>query len=62
MNQNLKKYKFKIQLWFHRNRLQITWFLIGWLVTSGISALFAGQYLSALISFLFAGLNYVLSE
>lgn len=52
----------KIRYWVRRNSVQITWFVIGWLVTSGIRDLLMGNIVGAALSFGFAYLNYVLSK
>jgi len=54
--------KDKIRTWMYIHQPKITWFLIGWLTTSGIRDLFMGNYFSALISFGIAYLNYVMSS
>ena len=54
MNVNIKR-------WFARNGYKVTWFIIGMLVTNGLTDLFSGLYISALISFGFAYLNYILN-
>lgn len=45
--------------WFIENNLEITWFLIGLLVSSGIDQLARGHYGSAAFSFGIAYLNFV---
>ena len=51
----------KVRIWFMRNGYKVTWFIIGWLVTSGFNDLFAGHYISALFAFGFAYLNYIIN-
>ena len=51
----------KIRMWMYRNQAKIAWFIIGWLVTSGIRDLMMGNIVGALISFAFAFLNYVMA-
>ena len=50
-----------IRRWFMRNGYKVTWFVIGWLVTSGLRDLAMGNFVGALISFGFAYLNYILN-
>ncbi len=52
----------KIRFWLARNGVKVTWFLIGWLVTSGIRDLLMGNFVGAAFSFLFAYLNYALNS
>lgn len=49
----------KFVQWYNRNYTEITWFLIGFLVMSGVSDLGEANYTGALISFGVAGLNYL---
>lgn len=51
----------KIRYWFARNGYKITWFIIGWLVTSGLRDLAMGNFIGAAFSFGFAYLNYILN-
>jgi hypothetical protein len=53
-------YKFK--QWARRYSTEISWFIIGALVATGIRDLLMGNFLGALISFGFAYLNYALSK
>ncbi len=53
---------YKFRLWLHRYSTEITWFLIGWLVTTGIDDLVKGHYFSALVAFFFAFMNYQFSK
>ena len=48
--------------WCLTNSIEITWFLIGLLVSSGIDSLMRGQYFNAVISFGIAFLNYVFNK
>ena len=50
----------KIKYWYHENQFAITWFIIGWIMMAGLSALAAGNYTTALIDFALAGFNYML--
>ena len=58
----MKINKNKIRYWLMINQQKILWFLIGWLVTSGIRDLMMGNYIGAIISFAFAFANYVMSS
>lgn len=49
------------KLWYLKNQTEITWFLMGWLVLSGIQDLGNENYFGALISFGLAYLNYKLN-
>jgi hypothetical protein len=49
-------------MWYFRNQSNITWFIIGWLVTSGLRDLMMGNFFGAFLSFLFAYINYALSR
>lgn len=53
---------FKIRNWYLRNQKNITWFLIGWMVTSGFRSLIMGDFISAAILFAVAYLNYIMSR
>lgn len=46
--------------WYIRNQDPISWFVIGWLVNSGLDSLVRGQYFWAVISFAIAYANYKL--
>ena len=52
----------KFRQWYMTYSNEITWFLIGLLVSSGIEALILGRYVSASISFAIAYLNYILNR
>lgn len=52
----------KFRQWYMNNDIQITWFIIGMLVTGGIDSLVRGNYGSAAISFAIAYLNYVVNR
>ena len=52
----------KFREWYIRNYLEITWFLIGMLVTGGIDSLARGNYGNAALSFVLAWANYALSK
>lgn len=45
--------------WYCTHRVEITWFIIGWLMLSGMQSAISGQYINALFDFGFAFLNYV---
>lgn len=44
--------------WYLENSTEITWFIIGAMIMSGLIYLGQGMYLNALISFAIAGANY----
>lgn len=48
----------QIKDWYLRNYAAITWFIIGFLVCSGLTEMGRGEYFSAMVSFIFAALNY----
>jgi hypothetical protein len=48
-----------ILAWYTRNYTAITWFIIGFLVMSGLTDLGAGDYTGAIISFGAAYINYL---
>lgn len=48
--------------WYVRNQDAITWFLIGFLLNSGFTALGEGHYFTAVLTFVIAYVNYVLSR
>jgi hypothetical protein len=52
----------KFRQWYLTNSTEITWFLIGLLVSSGIDSLARGHYVNAVISFAIAYLNYILNK
>ena len=52
----------KFRQWYLRNGKEITWFLIGFLTMGGIDALGRHEYISALITFAIAYLNYYLDK
>jgi hypothetical protein len=45
--------------WYNRNYIEITWFLVGFLVMAGIVDLGSGDYVGAVISFGIAYINYL---
>lgn len=51
----------KVRMWFMRNGYKLTWFIIGWLVTSGIRDLMMGNFVGAAMAFGVAYLNYILN-
>lgn len=51
-----------IRIWYIRNQVEITWFLIGMLTAQGIDSLSRGNYIGAAVSFGFAYLNYKFSH
>ena len=48
--------------WYRRYYTEITWFLIGWLVMSGLVSLHNNDLEGAIISFALAAVNYFLSK
>ena len=52
----------KIIEWYRANYTEITWFLIGFLVMSGLTDLGQRDYFNAVVSFGLAGLNYFLAK
>lgn len=44
--------------WYKSNDQEITWFLIGFLMSSGINSVASHDYVNAVICFLVAGANY----
>jgi hypothetical protein len=52
----------KIVTWSMINKVEITWFLIGLFTAFGLDNLGAGNFISALVNFGFAGLNYALRK
>jgi hypothetical protein len=51
----------KLKLWFYDNRVEITWFLIGFLVMDGLHSFGRGDYTGAFFSWALAFLNYKLN-
>lgn len=51
-----------IRTWYLKNQVQITWFIIGWLVLSLISSLANGDYGGAAISAAIIVLNLALNK
>lgn len=45
--------------WYNHNYTEISWFVIGFLISAGLTDLSRGDYSSAIISFGVAVLNYV---
>ena len=52
----------KIKFLFMHNGHNVTWFIIGWLVTAGIRDLMLGNFGYAAFSFGFAYLNFILND
>ena len=48
----------KFRRWYNRYYVEITWFLIGWLVLAAITSFAHGDYISAAIALGVAVLNY----
>ena len=57
-----KKMSYSIRIWFRRHSYKIVWFIMGWLVTSGLRDIAMGNYIGGLMSLGFAYLNYILNE
>ena len=51
-----------LKLWYCKNQTEITWFIIGFLVFSGMQDLSIGNYVGATISFVLAYINYGLNK
>ena len=51
-----------LRVWFYRNQTEIVWFIIGFLVSNGITDLAFQNYGGAAISFGLAFFNYVLNK
>jgi hypothetical protein len=52
----------KFRQWYMQNAIEITWFIIGFLVMAGLQDLSVGNYIGALISFVLAYINYLLNK
>ena len=52
----------KFRQWYLKNHIEITWFLIGFLVFAGVQDLSIGNYVGAVISFGLAYINYILNK
>ena len=52
----------KIRTWGYINRVEITWFLIGFFTAYGLADLNYGNYFGAIINFVLAGVNYGLRK
>lgn len=52
----------KVVQWYTNNSNEITWFVIGVCVTGGINSLALGNYVSAMVNFAIAYLNYMLNR
>jgi hypothetical protein len=48
----------RFRSWYLANATQITWFIIGAMIMSGLIYLVSGMYLNALISFAIAWVNW----
>ena len=51
-----------LRMWFYRNQTEIVWFIIGFMVSNGITDLAFQNYTGAAISFGLAFVNYVLNK
>lgn len=49
----------KFRAWYLRNYEAITWFLIGWLVLSGITSFARGDYTTTALAWGVAVINYI---
>jgi hypothetical protein len=49
----------KFRQWYLRNQTEITWFLIGWLALGGLYDFGRGEYVSAIVLWALAAINYV---
>jgi hypothetical protein len=52
----------KFKVWFYTYRVEITWFMIGWLTLAGFHEIQRGDLIGALIDFGLAYLNYKLNQ
>lgn len=52
----------KFREWYINNSNEITWFLIGLLVSGGIDSLARGNYGNAALGFGIAFLNYIMNK
>jgi len=52
----------KFRQWYMTYSNEITWFVIGMCVTSGIDSLAREQYGNAILSFFFAWVNFVMNK
>ena len=59
LRQNKENIMNKFVLWYNRNYTQITWAIIGFLISAGLTDLSHGDYTGASISFGVAFLNYL---
>jgi hypothetical protein len=50
----------KFKQWYNENDIQVTWFLIGVLVTAGLDSLATQSYGQALLFFMLAWINWKL--
>jgi hypothetical protein len=48
----------RFRQWYLSNTVQITWFIIGAMIMSGLIYFASGQYVNALISFAIAWVNW----
>jgi hypothetical protein len=49
----------KFRAWYLHNQVEITWFLIGWLALGGLYDFGRGEYVSAIVLWALAVINYV---
>lgn len=52
----------KFREWYNDNATEITWFLVGWLTLAGLEALGREQYITALVDFGLAHVNYYMNK
>ena len=52
----------KFRLWLDTNRVEITWFIIGWLALAGIHELQQGNVFSAFVDVMLIVLNFKLNQ
>jgi hypothetical protein len=52
----------KFRLWYLDNQIEITWFLIGFLVTGAISDFGQGNWQGVIINLSLAFVNYILNK
>lgn len=52
----------KIKTWYTTNQDAITWFLVGWLTSVGLTELAHGNYVQGVVLLGLAGVNYAFSS
>lgn len=52
----------KFRQWYQKNYIEITWFIIGFLIAAALSSFSRGEYGDMLFSLVLAFANYYLSK